>query len=426
MYPFYYPYYPQQPPGYPQPPSGQQAPTNQSVPSMPPMYFPPGFNPYYYPPPMPPPMPYGYPPPYMVMGGSMPQSNYSYPPQTPAITNTPAAQDQEPPRTPINQMIRPASSVILSNPPPTKRTNTAAFFNSVRDQDLSNIITPPLSPLHDSDDDDEDNQLLPRINPAIRESHPTVIAAPDSRRELNEEIIALDVVQNNPEKLRNMPLPLRKYLMNLVERSTKEYEITYNMDISNDEISKDPEAVFHMLVKPDSDAMVKLRDYIRRVPYTKVYFRIRVGFVGANELDTSGDNVSTFKTFETEPETITLHEIGSMSQKLMNAFNRDFGKIWTTEKSDLKFRKLSYIEMVMMRSTIQSGSNTRNTNEMKLPANIVNRKCVLNLCNYGNDENKCFLYAVAAGLHFTEIKDHRNRAGNYREYVDRMNITNNI
>lgn len=110
-------------------------------------------------------------------------------------------------------MIIPALSVILSNPPPMKRTNIAAFFNSDRDKYLKTIITPPLSLLHDSGDDEENNQLLPIINPAFRKNHPTVITAQDSRRELNEEFIALNVVQNNADYLKNMLIKYRLCLL---------------------------------------------------------------------------------------------------------------------------------------------------------------------------------------------------------------------
>lgn len=33
------------------------------------------------------------------------------------------------------------------------------------------------------------------------------------------------------------------------------------------------------------------------------------------------------------------------------------------------------------------------------------------------------MYFLAAGLNYTKVKEHRNRASNYREYVDKMNTT---
>jgi hypothetical protein len=53
------------------------------------------------------------------------------------------------------------------------------------------------------------------------------------------------------------------------------------------------------------------------------------------------------------------------------------------------------------------------------PADLADKKCVVNV---RNDDNKCFLYSVAAGELYDEVKDHRYRVANYKECVQGYNI----
>lgn len=68
-------------------------------------------------------------------------------------------------------------------------------------------------------------------------------------------------------------------------------------------------------LKNNSDTRIKLREYLLHQPYIKVSFIFKVGYIGSDVQDTGGEDISVFKTFNTNHEVITVHEVGSISEK---------------------------------------------------------------------------------------------------------------
>ena len=131
-------------------------------------------------------------------------------------------------------------------------------------------------------------------------------------------------------------------------------------------------------------------------------------------------NPNTFETF-THPfrlraRTLSVNDIDNMDEIIANYYNELISEYQntTTDHSGLVFLRISRVSVNMATTEPNAASSY-----IELPKYITDKKATINV---KNNDNECFNYAVLAGIHYKEIKYHKDKQCTYTKYKNELNF----
>lgn len=360
-------------------------------------------------PPMPPPIPPSIPP--VVMGYQPPtqvQNSYPYIPNQVSIDPTPTATTTTTNNNMYTTPVKQIKKKLEFDSPPQIERKKLKIQGGMQ-------VPPPLPP------------QAPQQPPAIVIAPPPPNVQQQNRYTPQEEYDlkeASKILEEDPKQLLNMSMDKRRYYMDLILRSDKDFSRTYEINFINNPRGKDPGMVIEDISDPAGDVVKVCREYVQLHKYIKVTISFRSGFIGSDDAEyiqnPNIDTVRVWKFFECEPIVMTESELRYIPDMIRDRVNKSIGELFQTERSSLKFRRIGNVQIQLVKATAIAGSGKNND----LPEWLQNKKCTINIDNDRDNDKLCFLYAIAANFFHNNNtfnnnnnNTNLNRIEKYREYV---------
>lgn len=341
---------------------------------------------------------------------------------------------QFPPMPPMSTMPPPMPPVVMGYQPPTHVQNSYPVIPNQVSIDPTpynnNQYSTPQRRLN-LESPPQLERKKPRIEGGQQELPPVVVVEqppPNTQQqsrftpqEENDIKEASKILEEHPQRLLHMEMGRRRYYLELIEKSDKEYSRTYAMNFKDDPHGKDPYQVIDDICKPESDLITAIREFVMQHKYIKCTVSFRSGFIGSDDTEYINDNnidkVKVWKFFECEPIVITESENRYIPDMLKDRILKSIGPLFQTERSSLKFRRIGDVQVQLAKSCAIAGSGGGGYTD--IPQWLKNKKCIVSIDNDKNNDQLCFLYAVAANFFHDDNGNnkHLNRVEKYKEYV---------